>query len=104
MDLESLRAICLSFPDVTEETPFGPDTLVFKKRGKMIALTSLSDFRSVNLKCEPQRAIEYREQFQAVEPGYHMNKKHWNTVQVNLDVDDGTLKSWIKDSYDLIKA
>jgi predicted DNA-binding protein (MmcQ/YjbR family) len=102
MDIESFRQFCLSFPEVTEEFPFGPDTLVYKVRGKMFALTDLEQFESINLKCDPEEAIELRERYPAVKPGYHMNKKHWNTVQIDHSVTDAVLKKWIKDSYELV--
>ena len=93
---------CLSKKGVTEELPFGPDVLVFKVMGKMFALTDVDEFESVNLKCDPEKAIELREQYEFVQPGYHMNKAHWNTVEMNWDVDDQLVKSWIDDSYDLV--
>jgi len=102
MDLEVFRTYCLSLPDTTEHTPFGPDTLVFKKKDKMFALTNLVDFKFVNLKCEPEKALQLREEYHAVQPGYHMSKKHWNSVYVNEDVDDKLVLQWTKDSYDLI--
>ena len=80
MTLEAFRSECLKKKGVTEETPFGPDTLVYKVAGKMFALTGMPDFDSVNLKADPEAAVELREKYEAVLPGYHMNKKHWNTV------------------------
>lgn len=70
--------------------------------GKMFALCGIEDFRSANLKCDPEQAVEYREQYMAVQPGYHMNKTHWNTVMVNEDVSDELLLQMTKDSYDLV--
>lgn len=81
MDIEQFREYCLSKKGVTEELPFGPETLVYKVMGKIFALTGLdSEVFTVNLKCEPEKAISLREEFSFIIPGYHMNKKHWNTV------------------------
>lgn len=103
MNIESLRTYCLSKTGATESFPFGEETLVFKVGGKIFALTSLdSSPLSVNLKCDPERAVELREQYDAVQPGYHMNKTHWNTVIINGSVRENDLKSWIDHSYDLI--
>jgi predicted DNA-binding protein (MmcQ/YjbR family) len=103
MDIEQFRAYCLSKPGTTEECPFGPDTLVFKVMGKMFALCSIDNFGDVNLKCDPERAIELREQYEQVNPGYHMSKVHWNTVTL-----DGLSKSFISElidhSYELVTA
>lgn len=104
MNIEEYRDYCMSKPGTTEEFPFDDKTLVFKVSGKMYALTDVEDFKSINLKCEPQLAIELREQFAAVEPGYHMNKQHWNTVTVNGDAPDDMIYRWIDDSYELVKA
>ena len=76
MDIETYREFCISKPFVTEEFPFDLDTLVFKVKGKIFALCSITNFNSVNLKCDPEQAIELRERFEAVRPGFHMNKKH----------------------------
>lgn len=89
----------------TEEgLPFGEETLVFKVMGKMFALTDIGSFASVNLKCDPEKAVELREQHAAVIPGYHMNKKHWNTVLMDGTVPDRLVKEWIDDSYRLVVA
>lgn len=81
MDIEKFREYCLSKKGVTEELPFGPETLVYKVMGKIFALTGLdSEVFTVNLKCDPEKAISLREEFSFIIPGYHMNKKHWNTV------------------------
>lgn len=102
MNIEVFREYCLLKKGVTEETPFGPDTLVFKVMGKMFALTGLdSEHFNVNLKCDPEKAIQLREEFSYVIPGYHMNKKYWNTVdfeRANLQQK----KDWIDHSYDLV--
>lgn len=102
MDIESFRELCLGFEGVTEELPFGPETLVFKVHGKVFALTDLDSFEGVNLKCDPEKAVELRERYDAVQPGYHMNKKHWNTVKMDGSIPDKLLKDWIKHSYDLV--
>lgn len=102
MNIEQLRAYCLSLPDVTEHFPFDETTLVFKVKGKMFALTDLEGPLSVNLKCDPERAIELREQYPAVRPGYHMNKVHWNTVDVDGSISDRMILGWIDHSYELI--
>lgn len=102
MTLEAFRTYCLAKREVTEELPFGPTTLVFKVCNKMFALSGLEDFKSINLKCDPDKAVELREQYPEVQPGYHMSKKHWNTVTVNEGVDDQQVYEWIDDSYDLI--
>jgi predicted DNA-binding protein (MmcQ/YjbR family) len=103
MNIEELREYCLSKPKVTEDFPFDEVTLVFKVGGKMFALTGLEKFPpSVNLKCDPDYALELREEYEAVKPGFHMNKKHWNTVsyQDNLSVE--LIKKMIDHSYELV--
>ena len=102
MNIEQFRDYCLSLPGVTEEFPFGEDTLVYKVLGKMFTLSSLDNFESINLKCDPENAIELRERYDGVKPGYHMNKKHWNTVEVHAGIPDKLLYQWIRDSYDLV--
>lgn len=102
MNIEEYREYCISKKGVTEEFPFDKSTLVFKVMGKMFALTSVDNFDSVNLKCKPEAAIQLREQYNGVIPGYHMNKKHWNTVSVLGDVTDTLLKKWIDHSYELV--
>jgi predicted DNA-binding protein (MmcQ/YjbR family) len=102
MHVELVRAICLHNPEVTEDFPFDNDTLVFKVAGKAFALVSLQNPVSVNLKCNPDKAIELRQQYDAVQPGYHMNKKHWNTVFFNQDLSDKEIIELIKHSYDCV--
>lgn len=102
MHIEQLRDYCISKKAVSESFPFDEDTLVFKVAGKMFALVSLSEATSVNLKCEPEKAIELRSQYQAITPGYHMSKVHWNTVQFNEDVSDELLLEMVGDSYNLV--
>jgi predicted DNA-binding protein (MmcQ/YjbR family) len=102
MDIESLRDYCIRKSDATESFPFGDDTLVFKKNGKIFALVNLDGDLSINLKCEPSFALELRERYPAVQPGYHMNKKHWNTINIDGSVPDQEIYSWIDHSYNLL--
>lgn len=106
MNLETFYEYCLSKKAVTEHFPFDEDTLVFKVGGKMFALSSLQQWEkqepSVNLKCDPERALELRANYDAINEGYHMSKIHWNTVAINQDVPDAMLKALIDHSYDLI--
>lgn len=104
MNIEDFRDYCLLKAGATEETPFGPDTLVFKVAGKIFALTDLATYGSINLKCDPLRAIDLREQHAYVLPGFHMNKKHWNTVLIGTGVSPGQLRAWIDHSYELVRA
>lgn len=104
MNIEQFRSYCLSFDGVTEEFPFGPDTLVFKVAGKIFALAGIDRFDGINLKCDPVKALELRERYPEVQPGYHMNKKHWNTVNPKGKLSDDLIKEWIRDSYDLVVA
>lgn len=104
MDIEAFRNHCLRKPGVTEEFPFDNETLVFKVMGKIFALADVSLFTSANLKCDPERAVELREQYPAVQPGYHMNKKHWNTVLMDGTIGDTLLTEWIDHSYDMVVA
>ena len=103
MNIESLREYCLGKPNVEETLPFGPDTLVFKSDGKIFLLVGLDEEQlRFNVKCDPDKAIELREQHACVLPGYHMNKKHWNTIVVDGSVSSKQLKEWIDWSYDLV--
>jgi len=104
MNIEELREYCLSKYLATESFPFDEVTLVFKVGGKMFALTNLDGELSVNLKCDPEKAIELREHYPSVKPGYHMNKRLWNTVEINGTIGDHLIKNWIDDSYNLIVA
>ncbi|HTF28376.1 MAG TPA: MmcQ/YjbR family DNA-binding protein [Flavitalea sp.] len=104
MDIESFRNYCLSLPDTTEEFPFGPENMVFKVRGKMFALTDIENFQSINLKCDPELVVELRERYPAVQPGYHMNKKHWNTILMDHSISDKLIKEWITHSYEQVLA
>lgn len=106
MNIESYFEYCLSKKGVTEHFPFDEDTLVFKVGGKMFALASLKEWEkgnaSINLKCNPEWAEELRAQYDDIQPGYHMSKVHWNTINVNRDVSDVFLRELIEHSYDLV--
>jgi predicted DNA-binding protein (MmcQ/YjbR family) len=104
MDIESFREYCLSKPGVTEDLPFDEFTLAFRVGGKIFSLCDVSTFDGINLKCDPEQAIEWREQYSGVLPGYHMNKRHWNTVATAGDVPDKILRNMIDHSYDLVLA
>lgn len=104
MDIETFRAYCLSLPGTSESMPFGPDTLVFKVGSKMFALTDIDRFESINLKCDPEKAIDLRARYPEVRPGYHMNKRHWNTIEISDRLSDGQYRRWIRESYDLVWA
>lgn len=105
MNLESLREYCLSKPGAEESFPFGPDTLVYKVNGKIFLLTGLDEEQlSFNVKYDPDKALELREEFSCVRPGYHMNKKHWNTILIDGSVSSKQLKEWIDHSYDLVRG
>lgn len=103
MNIEDLQDYCLSKPGAEETLPFGPDTLVYKVNNKIFLLTGLDEEQlSFNVKCDPDKAIELREEFGCVRPGYHMNKKHWNTIVVDGSVSAKQLKEWIDHSYELV--
>lgn len=103
IDLEEYRAYCLAKPGTEETMPFDDQTLVFKVMGKMYALTGLEKRPlSVNLKCDPERATELRAQYPAITPGYHMNKKHWNTVLCDGSIPKALLLELTDHSYDLV--
>ncbi len=106
MDLETFYEYCLSKKGVTEHFPFDQDILVFKVGGKIFALSSLKQWElgkpSVNLKCNPDLAKEWRAQFEAIQPGYHMNKNHWNTVVLSSEISVLFLKEMIDHSYGLV--
>jgi predicted DNA-binding protein (MmcQ/YjbR family) len=102
MNIEELREYCISKKGVTESLPFDETTLVFKVLGKMFALTDTEDDFSINLKCDPEKAVELRERYPMVHPGYHMNKKHWITITIDDSISDELLKEWIDDSYVLV--
>ena len=101
--IDEFRMYCLDKTAVTEELPFGPDTLVFKVAGKVFALCDIAEFESVNLKCDPEYALELRERYPAsVKPGYHMNKKHWNTIYLDGSISAAEVERMIDNSYDLV--
>jgi predicted DNA-binding protein (MmcQ/YjbR family) len=103
MDIEQIRDYCLAKPEVTESFPFGPGALVFKVQDKMFLLISLEDVPlRMNVKCMPEKAILLRERYEYVLPGYHMNKKHWNTVILEPALHADRVKEWIDDSYRLV--
>jgi predicted DNA-binding protein (MmcQ/YjbR family) len=90
-------------PGVTETFPFGNDTLVYKVMGKMFALATLSSIPlRINLKCDPEKAIELREKYESVLPGYHMNKTHWNSIVLDNTIPDKEIFNWIVESYKLV--
>lgn len=102
MNIEQYHNYCLGLPGVTETFPFDEETLVFKVMGKMFALTDVDSFESFNVKCKPEYCIELREQYSGINPGYHMNKKHWITVSTEGSIPDELMYQLIKNSYDLV--
>jgi len=104
MHIEAFRDYCLSKPGVSEEMPFGNNTLVFKVMGKLFALTDINEFAGINLKCDPVKALELREKHSGIRPGYHMNKKHWNTVSTDGSIPDNKIHYLINHSYELVVA
>jgi len=105
MDMEELRTLLLAFPGVTEEQPFGPEVVVYKVLGKMFALV---DYDSVpptmNLKCDPDRALDLRDTHEAIRPGYHMNKRHWNTLDLDGRLRGSLVEELVRHSYELVVA
>lgn len=106
MNPQELRSFCLSFNAAVEDFPFGPEVSVFKVRGKLFALTWLdASPLTVNLKCDPEDAVRLRDEHPGlIIPGYHMNKRHWNTVTVDAELPDRLVRELIEDSYDLVVA
>jgi len=103
MDAAEFREYCLTKPGASEGTPFGPDVLVFKVGGKMFGLTALDEVpTTVNLKCDPDLALDLRDRYEQIKPGYHMNKKHWNTVEIESGIPDRELRRMIDHSYELV--
>lgn len=103
MDLEEMIAQCMSLPEAEETTPFGPDVLVYKVAGKMFAATNPDRIPTgINLKCDPDKALDLRDVHAAVQPGWHMNKKHWNTVVLDGSLPRGLLVELVRDSYKLV--
>jgi predicted DNA-binding protein (MmcQ/YjbR family) len=105
MNIEELRSYCLSKPAAEETFPFGPENMVFKVMDKVFLIAGLDAVPlTFNVKCDPDIAEDLREKFDCVTPGYHMNKKHWNTITIDNGVSDKLLMEWIDDSYNLILA
>lgn len=102
MNIEQFRDYCLSKPFVTERFPFDKTTLVFKVADKMFALCDVDEFKFINLKCDPEEAVDLRERYHGIKPGYHMSKKHWNSVYVGEDVDDKLILALTDNSYNLV--
>lgn len=103
MNIEELREYCLSKKAVTETFPFDEFALVFKVGSKLFAITNIKTGNTVNLKNLPEENLELRERYQGIEPGYHMNKKHWNTIQTQTDVPKEELMRQIDISYELVR-
>ncbi|NCB06983.1 MAG: MmcQ/YjbR family DNA-binding protein [Bacteroidia bacterium] len=102
MNIEELREYCLSLKGAAEDFPFDETTLVFKVGGKMFCLTDLESNLAISVKNNPEKNIELREEYPAVKPGYHMNKKYWNTIDLNGTIPDDMIKNLIDESYDLV--
>ena len=102
MNIEIFRDYCLAKPGVTEGFPFDETTLVFKVMEKMFALTDLEGDLSVNLKCDPEKVVGLREEYPAIKPGFHMNKKHWNTIEIDGSVPDSMIFQLTDHSYELV--
>lgn len=102
MNIEALRDYCLDKKGAEETLPFSPSILVFKVGGKMFALADMDNFSYANLKCDPEKAIDLRETYEGIKPGYHMSKKHWNSVYKDSDVSDQLFYELIDHSYNLI--
>lgn len=104
MNIESYRDFCLNLTGVTESFPFDETTLVFKVMNKMFSITDTEDVFKIAVKCDPELAEQRRAMYPSVKPGYHLNKKHWNTIVVEGDISDSILQQWILESYNLIIA
>ncbi|MBK1833657.1 MmcQ/YjbR family DNA-binding protein [Roseibacillus ishigakijimensis] len=105
MDLQDAIEHCLSLPATEETSPFGPDVLVYKVAGKMFATAGLENEEGrMNLKCDPERAVDLRDQWEAIDPGYHMNKKHWNTLRFDGSLPPKLVRELIDHSYQLVVA
>ena len=102
MNIEQYREFCIGKEGATEEFPFDNETLVYKVYGKIFALSGVENFASINLKCDPEYAVELREKYDSIKPGYHMNKKHWNTILMDGSLPDKLIKELILQSYDLV--
>lgn len=105
MELQDAIELCLTLPGTEETTPFGPEALVYKVAGKMFALASMEeDEGRMNLKCDPERSLALRAEWEAIIPGYHMNKRHWNTLICDGSLPTALVQELIKHSYDLVVA
>lgn len=105
MHMEQLREWLLSFSGVTEEQPFGPEVVVYKVRGKMFALVDYDSVpQTMNLKCDPERALDLRDVHEAIRPGWHMNKRHWNTLALDGSLKAALVTELVRHSYDLVVA
>ena len=102
MDFEFVRQHCLKRAGVTETFPFGEETPVYKVMSKIFLIANLDYPVSINLKCDPELAVELRERYDSVTPGYHMNKMHWNTVVLDNSIPDGLVVEWIDHSYEIV--
>ncbi len=102
MNIEQVREYCLSKKGVTEELPFDEVSPVYKVMGKIFLIASLNPPFTINIKCDPEKAVELRERYTAVTPGYHMNKLHWNTVEIEGTVKNSLIEDWIDHSYNLV--
>lgn len=105
MNIEDIRKYCLSMKGVSESFPFNEEALVFKVMSKMFLISSLDDVPlTINIKCDPEKAVERRERYDSVKPGFHMNKNHWNTIVLDGSIPAGEIFGWIDESYNLVKA
>ena len=104
MDIERFRDFCLALPHTEESLPFDENALVFKVMGKIFAITNIEKWDMVVVKCDPHQAIELRETYDFVKPGYHTNKKHWNSIMIDDALSDSLLEKWVLDSYNLVVA
>ena len=103
--IERFRETMLSYPETTEETPFGPEVLVYKVAGKIFATLAPEEVPvPMNLKCDPERAVVLRDEHEAIEPGYHMNKRHWNTLRLDGTLSDNLVLELIRHSFDRVLA
>ena len=102
MNIEQYREFCIGMEGATEEFPFDNETLVYKVYGKIFSLSGVENFASINLKCDPEYAVELREKYDSIKPGYHMNKKHWNTLAMDGSFPDKLIKDLILHSYELV--
>lgn len=102
MNIENFRKYCLSLKAAEEKMPFGEDVLVFYVKGKIFCLVSIDSFEQISVKCDPDKAVDLRDRYSAVIPGYHLNKKHWNTIRMDGSVSDRLITEWVRDSYNLV--